>query len=100
MSQGLTNRTYTKEFKLRAVQLTQQPGMSLRRAAADLGISATCLYRWKKELTACGDEAFPGHGRRNPADEKIAQLERQVAELTMERDILKKAAAWFAKQQL
>lgn len=100
MSQGLTNRTYTKEFKSQAVQLTLQPGMSIRRAAADLGISVTCLYRWKKELRECGDDAFPGHGRRTAAEERINQLERRVAELTMERDILKKAAAWFAKQQL
>ena len=100
MSRGTTNRKYTREFKSEAVRLSQKPGMGVRRAAADLGIPMNCLYRWKQSMEAEGDDALRGHGKRTAADERIVQLERRVAELTMERDILKKAAVWFARQQL
>lgn len=100
MSQGTTHRRYTKEFKSEAVRLSLQPGMTVPRAAADLGVPVNALYRWKKELTANGADAFRGNGHRTAAEEELHRLRREVSELKMERDILKKAAAWFAKQQL
>ena len=100
MSQGVTHRKYTKAFKSEAVRLALQPGMTTRRAASDLGIPLNVLYRWKKELRESGDNAFRGHGVRTAAEEELVRLRREVSELRMERDILKKAAAWFAKQQL
>ena len=100
MSQGERHRRYTKEFKSQAVELSMRPGMTVQQAAADLGIPVNALYRWKKDLTENGNEAFRGNGQRTEADAELMRLRRENAELRMERDILKKAAAWFAKQQL
>lgn len=100
MSQGLARRTFTKEFKLHAVQLSEKPGKTVQQAATELGIPVKFLYRWRHEVADRGADAFRGHGQRASTEADVVRLQRQVAELTMERDILKKAAAWFAKQQL
>ena len=99
MSQGKTHRRYTKDFKSQAVQLCTQPGMTVPKAAADLDVPVNALYRWKKELAENGEEAFRGHGQRTAADAELFRLRRENAELRMERDILKKATAFFAKHQ-
>lgn len=99
MSQGRTHRKYTKDFKSQAVQLSMQPGMSIGKAAADLGIPVNALYRWKKELAESGEDAFRGHGQRTAADAELHSLRRENAELKMACDILKKATAYFAKHQ-
>jgi transposase len=100
MGQGSTRRRFTQEFKIEAVRLSRQPGMTAAKAAADLGVPGPTLHRWRKELAASAGDAFRGHGRRTAAEEELARLRRENTELRMERDILKKAAAWFAKQQL
>jgi transposase len=99
MAQGRGRRTFGKEFKAEAVQLSQQPGMSVAKAATDLGVSANTLYRWRAERQEDGDEAFRGHGRLRSDQAELARLQRENAELRMEREILKKAAAYFAKHQ-
>ena len=99
MAQGRGRRTFGKEFKAEAVQLSQQPGMSVTKAATDLGVSENTLYRWRAELLEDGDEAFRGHGRLRSDQAELARLQRENAELRMEREILKKAAAYFAKHQ-
>ena len=99
MNQGRSRRKFTKEFKIEAVRLLGRPGMSVPKAAADLGVPENTLYRWRRELTDHADAAFPGNGKLRPADEALARLERENAELRMERDILKKAAAYFASHQ-
>ena len=96
MSQGTTRRKYTKEFKIEAVQLSQRPGMTVIRAASDLGICVKDLYRWRSELAEAPKEAFPGNGRRRPEDAELDRLRRENAQLKMEREILKKATAFFA----
>jgi transposase-like protein len=58
MSRGIDRRKYTKDFKLEAVQLCRQPGMSVAKVASDLGVPANSLYRWKKELAESGGDAF------------------------------------------
>ena len=99
MSPGRTRRSFTKEFKVEAVQLSHQPGMSVAKAAADLGVSENTLYRWRAEQERDGDDAFRGHGRLRSDEAELARLRRENAELRMEREILKKAAAYFAKHQ-
>jgi transposase-like protein len=99
MSQGTTHRKYTNDFKSQAVELSMQPGMSVSRAAADLGIPVNALYRWKKELAEKGHEAFRGPGQRSAVQTEELRLKRENAELRMQLDILKKATAFFARNQ-
>jgi transposase len=91
-----TRRTYTREFKLEAVRLWQTSGKGATQIERDLGIGGGCLYRWKRKLAAEGENAFPGHGRLTPEQERVRQLEREVEILRQERDILKKAVAIFS----
>jgi len=91
-----TRRTYTREFKLEAVRLWQTSGKSAAQIERDLGIGGGCLYRWKRKLAEEGENAFPGHGRLTPEQERVRQLEREVEILRQERDILKKAVAIFS----
>ena len=92
-------RKYDSEFKRSAVLLTEEPGRTVAETARNLGIPENLLYRWKKEIRKLGKIAFPGYGRMalTPDQEKIRQLEKQLADATLERDILKKAVAIFSK---
>ena len=91
-------KKFTKEFKIEAVKLVREQGMSYRKVAEDLGLShATVIARWARQLEENGDYAFPGKGKRDVRDEAVRQLEKEVRQLRMERDILKKAMAYFAK---
>ncbi|NNC99927.1 MAG: transposase [Gammaproteobacteria bacterium] len=91
-------KTYTKEFKLEAVRLMEQGDRSPAELSLNLGVKRALLYRWQSQLKTDGEGAFRGSGRKplNEQDE-IARLKRELADVTEERDILKKAAAYFAK---
>jgi transposase len=66
--------------------------------ALDLGVKRSLLYRWQEQLKKQGDGAFRGAGRRPDSEmDEVVRLRKQLAEVTEERDILKKAAAYFAK---
>jgi transposase len=91
-----TRQKYTREFKLEALRLLETSGKSAARIERDLGIGSGNLYRWKRKLAEKGEHAFPGHGRLDPEQEHIRQLEREVEVLRQERDILKKAVAIFS----
>jgi|ETNmetMinimDraft_8_1059916.scaffolds.fasta_scaffold78367_2 transposase len=91
-------RTFTKEFKEEAVQLVLSEGYTCAEAGRSLGLNPNLLSRWKQEVTAANGQAFPGHGQRFPDPQRIQELERQVRRLQMEKDVLKKAAAFFAKE--
>lgn len=93
-----TRRQYTKEFKLEAVRLAKQPGMGQSRVAKDLGISRSLLSSWTKALVQTGPDAFRGHGNRTELENEVAVLRRRLRIAEEERDILKKAAIWFAKE--
>jgi transposase len=93
-------RKYTREFKLEALSLIRDRGVGVRRASADLGIHENTLRAWLKEFEADPQHSFPGHGQRKPEDAEVAELRREVAKLKAERDILKKAAAYFAKESM
>ena len=89
-------RTYSREFKLRAVQLLERSGKSAAEIERELGIGDGCLLRWRKKLAAEGESAFPGHGRLSPEQEEILKLKRELEIARQERDILKKAVAIFS----
>jgi transposase len=94
----MERRQFTREFKLEAVRLIKERGVSYAKAAEDLGVHPTQLRNWVKQLADDPQHAFPGHGQLKPEQLEIAQLKREVARLKAERDILKKAAAYFAKE--
>lgn len=92
-------RTFSQEFKHEAVKLIRERGVSAAQASRDLGIHANLLRKWVKDFEADPANAFPGHGRMKPEQLEIDRLRREVTKLKAERDILKKAAAYFAKDQ-
>jgi transposase len=93
-----TRRKHTKEFKLEAVRLSHQPGVSVKETADSLGINASMLHTWRKELSVNGGHAFPGNGRLKPDDEEIRKLRLELKRVREERDILKKATLFFAQE--
>jgi transposase len=93
----MERRRYTREFKFEAVKLVKERGVSIAQAARDLGIHANVLREWVRAVSADAAQAFPGHGQLKPEHLEVAQLRREVTKLKAERDILKKAAAYFAK---
>jgi len=93
-----TRRVFSREFKLEAVKLVRDRGVSVAQAARDLGLHENVLRKWVRDQKADPQHAFPGQGQMKPEQAEIAALRKEVAKLKMERDILKKAAAWFAKE--
>jgi len=93
-----SRKKYSKEFKLDAVSLVLEQDYSRAEAARNLGINAHMLGRWVKEYQAEEEQSFRGNGKLTPEQEKIRKLEAQVKRLEMERDILKKATAFFAAE--
>ena len=96
----MARRQFSREFKLEAVRLVKERGVSVVQASRDLDVGENILRRWIKELTAVPGQAFPGQGQVKPEQQEIDRLRREVAKLKAERDILKKAAAYFAKESM
>ena len=94
----MQRRKFSREFKLEAVNLVRDRGVSFTQAARDLDININMLRRWAKELGADPRHAFPGLGQMKPEQQEIDRLRKEVARLKAERDILKKAAAYFARE--
>jgi transposase len=90
-------RTFSREYKLEAVRLVRDRGVSVAQAARDLGVHENVLRKWVKDWQADPKQAFPGQGQMKPEQAELERLRREVAKLKAERDILKKAAAYFAK---
>ena len=95
-----TRRQFSREFKLEAVRLVKDRGVSVARAARDLDVHENVLRKWVRELATDPQQAFPGKGVMKPEQAEIDRLRKEVAKLKMERDILKKAAAYFAKESM
>jgi transposase len=95
-----TRRQFSREFKLEAVRLVKERGVRLAQAARDLNLHETVLRSWIRELAADPRQAFPGKGVMKPEQAELDRLRKEVAKLKMERDILKKAAAYFAKESM
>lgn len=93
-----TRKQYTKEFKLDAISLVLEQGYKQAEAARSLGINVNMLGRWIKEHQHDEGQAFRGNGKLTSEQEEIRQLRSQVKRLEMEKDILKKATVFFAKE--
>jgi transposase len=91
-------RSFSREFKLEAVKLVRDRGVSVTQAAKDLGISQSVLGRWVREASADPKQAFPGRGQMKADDAEVARLKRELAKTKAERDILKKAIGFFTKE--
>ena len=91
-------RQYSREFKVQAVKMVTEQGLSVAEVASDLGVNPSVIQNWRKKLAEEGDQAFPGNGQLTAEQERIRALEQDVRKLRMERDILKKATAFFAGQ--
>jgi len=87
---------YSSEFKREAILRAGEEGVTDKAVCDELGISPRQFRRWRDELQLLGDDAFPGRGRTR--DEELAGLKRELAQVKKERDFLKEAAAYFAKQ--
>ena len=93
-------RTFTHEYKVEAVKLVTEQGYSVAEAARSLDLSENLLRSWKATFQDQGDQAFPGNGRLTAHEEELRRLRAEVKRLLMEREILKKAAAFFAREAL
>jgi transposase len=94
----MVRRSFSREYKLEAVKLIQDRGVTVAQAARDLDIHENVLRKWVKEFRMDPQQSFPGHGQMKPEQLEIERLRREVIKLKAERDILKKAAAYFAKE--
>lgn len=93
-------RRFTREFKVEAVKLVKERGVAVKQAARDLNVHENVLRKWVRDLMADPQHAFPGQGQMKPEQFEIERLRREVQKLKAERDILKKAAAYFAKESI
>ena len=91
-------RKYDLEFKINAVRLATEQGLTVKQVSQDLGVGLSTLERWITEHRKHGTAAFPGKGHLRPDDGKLRSLERENEILRRERDILKKALAIFSSQ--
>lgn len=96
----MERRRFGREFKLEAVKLVREHGVSVAQAARDLDLHENLLRKWVKDFAADPQHAFPGQGQMKPEQLEIERLRREVHKLKTERDILKKAAAYFARGAL
>ena len=91
-------KTFTKEFKLEAVRLLEESDKPASEIARELGIRRNMLYKWKEAINKKGDKAFKGPGRPEVSDSNVNDLKREDERLKEEVEILKKAAAYFARE--
>ena len=94
---GKKRNSYTREFKIQAVELLNSSGKSGHQIEEELGIGEGTIYRWRRQLEENGEVAFPGNG--NERDKEVAELRRENAELREEREILRKAIAIFSDRR-
>jgi len=89
---------FTAEFKREAVRLLETSEKQPSDLARELGVRRNQLYKWKDQLSRRGKNAFPGHGHRSASSDEVTRLRQELVQVKEERDILKKAAAYFAKE--
>ncbi len=90
-------KRYSAEFKRQALKRADEPGVTDALVCEELGISTRQLRRWRDVLNEHGGEgAFPGHGKSR--DEELTRVKRELAKVKQERDFLKEAARYFAKE--
>ena len=96
----MQRRKFSREFKLEAVKLVKDRGVAVSQAARDLDLHENVLRKWIRDAGNDPQHAFPGHGQLKPEQLEIDRLRKAVAQLKAERDILKKAAAYFAREAI
>lgn len=94
----MKRKEFSKEFKLEAVRLLESSGRPAAAVARELGIRRNQLYKWQRELRMKEARVFPGRGQHPEMADELTVLRRENAQLKEERDILKKAMAFFAKE--
>jgi len=97
MSGPTRRKRYDIQFKLDALRLVETSDRAISDIAKDLGIARELLYKWKRELESDPKHAFPGKGKRKQEEDQVRKLEHELKRVTEERDILKKALAFFSK---
>ena len=95
----MERRKFSRDFKLEAVNLVRERGVTAAQAVL-FDIHENVLRKWVRQIGADPKRAFPGQGQMKPEQLEIDRLRKEVAKLKAERDILKKAAAYFAKEAL
>ena len=95
---GATRRKFGRDFKVEAVRMVTEGGQSIAETARELGVNANLLGRWKRQLIEDGNGAFPGKGRLGPLEEEVRRLQRDLKQVRQERDFLKKATVFFARE--
>jgi transposase len=96
----VTRRRFSREFKLEAVRLVKERGVAIAQAARDLDVHENVLRKWVRELAAAAQTGVVGSGVMKSEQSELVRLRKENAKLRMERDILKKAAAYFAKESM
>ena len=96
MSRAKKYKRYSPEFKRAALKRSSEDGITVKAVCAELEISDRQLRRWRDEFRLLGEDAFAGRGR--PREEEVTRLKRELAKVKQERDFLKQAAAYFAKE--
>lgn len=91
-------RKYDRQFKIEAVRLVTEDGRKATEVARNLGLHVNLIYLWKKQLAEDPKEAFPGLGNLRASESELRKLQRELADVQEERDILKKALAIFSKK--
>lgn len=95
----MKRKNYSKEFKVKAVELMNSSSKSIRQLSEELGVAENNLYNWRKQLQDKADTAFSNQPRLDERELELRNLRTRVAELEEERDILKKAAVFFATEE-
>jgi len=91
------SRKYTKEFKVKICQMVLEDDVKISEIAEKFSINNTMVYRWVEQYRRQGDEAFVGTGHLTPTEAALKKLQKENERLRVENEILKKAAAYFAK---
>lgn len=94
---AVKRKTYPREFKIEAVKRMIEDRVPQAHVARELGVSVNTLAGWKRAFLEDPEQSFPGHGKQKPDDAELTRLKRENARLKEDLEILKKAAAYFAK---
>ena len=99
MEEPRRRRKFDAQFKQDALRLIQESNRSISDIARELAVRPELLYRWKSEFATDPENAFPGKGHNKPDQDQVRQLEQELARVRQERDILKKALAFFSRDE-
>jgi transposase len=92
-------KVYSKEFKLEALRLADESSKSVAQVSRELGLRPNQIVKWRKQLEAKQESAFPGKGNSSDKDAEIRRLKKELASSREENEFLKKTAVFFAKNQ-